>query len=135
MWYRVILITGITALAVSLLLLKRSICFVHRSEQAVGFVTRFDTITGGDVGTTYVPVFSIRTNDGSQVQYLHHSSSKPPAWDIGEEAIFLYDPEEPSSIRMYSYFGVFSWSIVLMTLAILLITFGSGYLLLRRHWR
>jgi hypothetical protein len=135
MWYRIIFIGGIAALAVSLLLLKRSVSFVSRSEQAVGFVTKFDTITGGDAGTTYVPVFSLRTNDGRSMVYQHHSSSAPPAWDIGEKAMFLYDPEDPSSIRMYNYFGVLSWSIVLLTLAILLITYSGGYFLLRRHWR
>ena len=135
MWYRIYLIGGISALVVSLLLLNRSIGFVDRSRQAVGVVARYDTITGGDAGTTYAPVFYLTTSDGEEIIYSHHSSSSPPGWDIGEKAMFLYDPRDRSSVRMYSYFGVFSWSIVLMVVAIFLITFSAGYFWSRRYWQ
>ena len=134
MWYRISLIGGISAFVVSLLLLSRSIGFIVRSWQAVGVVARYDTITGGDAGTTYVPIFYITTSGGENIIYSHHSSSAPPSWDIGEKAMFLYDPWDHSSVRMYSYFGIFSWSIVLIALAILLLTFGAGYFSFRRYW-
>ncbi len=135
MWYRLSLLAGVILLIVSLVILNHSLRFVRHSERAMGVVARLDTLTGGDAGTTYAPVFSLTTRNGQEVIYHYHSSSSPPAWAVGETAMFLYDPEEPSSVRMYTYFGIFSWSIVLMGLAIVLITLGCGYFWFRSYWR
>ena len=122
-------------MTISLVILNRSLRFVRQSERAIGVVTKMDTLTGGDVGTTYAPVFMLTAKNGQQITYSYHSSSSPPSWHIGEKAIFLYDPKDLSSVRIYTYFGVFSWSIVLMGCAVFLTTFGGGYFWLRRHWR
>ena len=134
MWYRIILITGLAAFICSLLTLQRSIRFVDQSNEAIGVVVKFDTLSGGDVGTSYSPVFRIMTSDHQQIIYSQNSSSSTPGWKMGKKALFLYDRQDPKSVKMYNYFGLFSWSIVLMALAILLITFGGGYFCLRRHW-
>lgn len=122
-------------MVIAFVILNRSLGFVRQSERAVGVVTKMDTITGGDAGTTYAPVFMLIAQNGQQIIYSYPASSSPPSWHVGEKAMFLYDPKEPSSVRMYTYFGVFNWSIVLMGCAVFLTTFGGGYFWLRRYWR
>ncbi len=135
MWYRILIVVGVAALIGALIILRGSVHFVNRSQLVEGFVTQFDTINSGDGGTSYIPVFKLTASDGRQIRYVHHSSSAPPSWGIGEKAMFLYDREDVSSVRMYNYFSVFSWSIVLGSLGTMLLTFGGGYFWLRRYWR
>lgn len=120
------LLTGLILFAVSLYQLKQSVAFISRSERAIGTVTSLEDVDGA-----YAPVFEVKTRENGHIIYHHASASKPSSWAVGEEAIFLYDPANPSSATMMSYFWLFSWAIVLMAIAIPLIIVGAGYYLLR----
>lgn len=126
MYHFIALVLGIVFLVISLFILKQSLNFVKRSEHAIGTVIELKEISNeGDI--SYLPVFSIPINNGKEIIYTHHSSSKPASWDIGEKAEFLYDPNDLRSARLFRYFDVFSWTIVLMGLAAYLITTAGGY--------
>jgi Protein of unknown function (DUF3592) len=125
MLYKLCLLTGLILLVVSLYKLKQSIDFIRRSERAIGTVTSLEESDGA-----YSPVFAVKTKENGQIIYHHAAASNPADWVIGEEAVFLYDPENPRSARMMSYFWLFDWAIVLMALAIPLMIAGGGYYLL-----
>ncbi|MGX5820184.1 hypothetical protein ACWKWU_18450 [Chitinophaga lutea] len=124
--YRIFLLTGIVLLFVAGFLLKRTLDFIDGSQRAVGAVVSYDEVDGA-----YEPVFSVNTPDHGNVTYHHPAASKPAAWDIGEEAVFLYEPSDPSSLRMFGYFWLFNWSLVLTGIAVPLIVIGAGYYILR----
>ncbi|NLR81035.1 DUF3592 domain-containing protein [Chitinophaga eiseniae] len=126
MWYKLYLLTGVVLLAVSLYKFKQSIDFIRRSERTVGTVISMEDIDGA-----YSPVFAVKTKENGQIIYHHAAASHPPAWDIGEEATFLYDPGSPHSATMMSYFWLFNWAILFLAVAIPLIIVGAGYYLLR----
>lgn len=134
MWYRIYLLAGIILLVVSLAQIKQSLYFIRHSESATGIVTAMDTMDGSDAGITYAPVFTITTLQNQKIIYRHHSASSPPAWSTGEQAMFLYDPKD-LSVRMYDYFSLFSWGIILMGAGIFLLTLGLAYFWLRPCWR
>lgn len=134
MWYRVYLITGIILLFISLAQVNDSLRFVRRSERIAGTVTAMDTLDGSDAGITYAPVFTITTLRNQKIIYRHHAASSPPSWAIGEQTTFLYDPKD-LSVRMYDYFSLFSWGIVLMGAGVFLFTLGGAYFWLRPCWR
>lgn len=125
MLYKLYLLTGIILLAVSLYILKQSLDFISRSERAIGAVTALQ-----ESDRAYSPVFTVKTKENGNITYHHAAASSPSDWAVGEEAVFLYDPANPGTVRMMSYFWLFSWTIVLIGLAIPLIIAGSGYLLL-----
>jgi len=125
MLYKLCLLTGFILLTVSLYKLKQSLDFIRRSEQAIGTVTSLEESDGA-----YSPVFAVKTKESGEIIYHHAAASKPADWAVGEEAIFLYDPGNPDSARMKSYFWLFDWAIVLMALAIPLMIAGGGYYLL-----
>ncbi|WP_346317713.1 DUF3592 domain-containing protein [Chitinophaga sp. YIM B06452] len=126
MKYRLFLLTGVILFAISLYKLKQSVDFINRSERAIGTVTSLHEIDGA-----YSPVFTVKTKDNAQVIYHHASATNPSSWDIGEEAMFLYDPGDPRSVAMMSYFWLFNWAILFMGIAIPLIILGAGYYMIR----
>ncbi|NLR59374.1 DUF3592 domain-containing protein [Chitinophaga polysaccharea] len=125
MWYKLYLLAGIILLTVSLYKFKQSIDFIRRSERAVGTVISLEDIDGA-----YSPVFAVKTKENDQIIYHHAAASNPAAWDIGEEATFLYDPGNPGSATMMSYFWLFNWAILFLAIAIPLVIVGAGYFLL-----
>lgn len=126
MWYKLYLLTGFIFLAVSLYKLKQSIDFIRKGERVIGTVTSLQENDGA-----YSPLFTIKTEKDGEIIYDHPSATSPSAWDIGEEAVFLYEPGNPRSATMVGYFWLFSWAIAFMVVAIPLIIVGAGYYLLR----
>ncbi|MGO4293005.1 hypothetical protein [Chitinophaga sp. RAB17] len=122
MLYKLYLLAGLILLAVSLYILKQSVDFIGRSERAIGTVTSLE-----EIDDAYSPVFTVKTKENGEVIYHHPTSSKPASWDVGEEATFLYDTENPRSVRMMGYFWLFNWTIISMATAIPLIIVGAGY--------
>ena len=126
MWYSVTLIAGIIILAISLFLLKEALGFLRTSERAVGTVIKMEKIDNSD-GDSFKPIFKFKTNLNQDIIYSHIASSNPPAWSVGEEAIIAYNPNNPSSAKLLTYFGIFGWTIVVMAIAMPLIVIGGGY--------
>ncbi|MBC9909728.1 DUF3592 domain-containing protein [Chitinophaga varians] len=122
MRYKLYLLTGLILFAFSLYKLKQSVDFIQGSERAVGTVTSLEESDGA-----YSPVFSVKTKENDEIIYHHPSASNPAGWAVGEEAIFLYDPKNPHSATMMSYFWLFSWAIVAMAAAIPLMIVGAAY--------
>jgi hypothetical protein len=81
----------------------------------------------GTDGETYKPIFKFKTSTNQEVIYRHISSSSPANWYVGEEATIAYDPTNPTTARLLTYFGAFSWAIVLMAISMPLIVVGGGY--------
>jgi hypothetical protein len=134
MYYRIALIFGIILLFVSLFILSESLTFLKNSETATGTVTKLELLSDSD-GDTYRPVFAIQTKNNQIFIYKHTSSSSPASWKVGEKATFAYDPNDPGSARIFTYFGVFSWTIVLLCISIYLIVIGAGYQLSKQFLR
>lgn len=122
MLYKLFLVTGIVLLFFSLYKWKQSVDFVRAGEKAIGTVSVLEEIDG-----SYSPVFVIETHQRETVFYNHPVSTSPASWEIGEQAVFLYDPLHPQSVKMMSYFWLFNWAIVFMVLAISFMIVGGGY--------
>ncbi|MCG2613476.1 DUF3592 domain-containing protein [Terrimonas sp. NA20] len=127
MWYTVTLVAGILLLISSLFALRESLEFLRNSERAVATVIDLEHIKGSDGDITFKPVFKFITNSDQEMIYRHHSSSKPAAWQFGEQATIAYNAAKPSEARLMTYFGVFNWAIILMSVAMPMIVIGGGY--------
>lgn len=134
MYYRIALIFGIILCFASLFILSDSITFLKNSERATGTVTTLELLRDSD-GDSYRPIFAIKTKNNGVFIYKHTSSSSPASWKVGEKATFAYDPSEPGSARLFTYFGLFSWTIVLLCTSIYLMVIGAGYQLSKRFLR
>lgn len=126
MFYSITLTIGIVLLVISLFVFKASLTFIKESDRAIGTVIDLERIKNKD-GATYKPIFKFKTKTNQEVIYRHFSSSSPPSWDIGEEATIAYDPNNPTTAKLLTYFGAFSWTIALMAISMPLIVIGGGY--------
>ncbi len=126
MWYTCCFVIGLLLLIASLFMLKKSIAFLKNSERTVATVIRIETVSGSD-GNTYKPIFSFKTNTNEEIIYPSPFSSSPPGWDIGDEATIAYDRNQPNNAKVLTYFGAFSWTIILMSIAMPLLVIGGGY--------
>ncbi len=126
MWYTLTLVVGITLLFISIFKCRESLAFLKNSERTVGKVIDLEHIQGND-GPTYKAIFKFTTKANKDITFRQNSSSNPPSWRVDEEVMIAYDPQNPDQARVLSYFGVFSWSIVLMAIAMPAIVVGGGY--------
>ena len=128
MWYSITLAVGIILLIISLRTLQQSLSFLRKSNRATGTVIEMERISDSD-GSTYKPIFKFKAATGQEVIFKSSSSSNPPSWKVGEEATIAYDPNDPGEARLLTYFGAFSWTIVLMALAMPMLVIGGGFYL------
>ncbi len=128
MWYSITLVVGIILIVFAIILLNRSLSFLRNSERTIATVIELERNNAFD-GDTYNPIFKFKTSLGKEVIYKHFVSSSPATWYIGETATVVYDPGDPSDAKLLTYFGAFSWTIVLMAIAMPLIVIGGGYFL------
>jgi hypothetical protein len=104
------------------------LAFLKKSERSVATVIEMVTVSDSD-GSTYKPVFKFKTALGQEIIHRHNTSSSPPTWKVGEETTIAYELDNPSRARLLTYFGTFSWTIVLMAIAMPMIVIGGGYYL------
>jgi Protein of unknown function (DUF3592) len=126
MGYAISLAIGIILLIISLFLLKESMSFIKNGERTKATVIELEKITHSK-GATYKPVFKFNTILNQEIIYRHNVSSSPPTWKVGDETTVIYDLNDPQKVKLLSYFGVFSWTIILMAIAMPLIVIGGGY--------
>ncbi len=126
MLYHLSLAVGILLLVISLIFLRTTLAFLKNSERATAVVTKLETIEDSE-GTTYKPVFTFRTAAGAEYLCRPNFSSSPASWAVGEETVIVYNPQDPTDAKLLTYFGTFSWTIILMAVAMPFIVIGAGY--------
>ena len=85
-------------------------------------------------GEVFATIFTFRTKDSKLITFELVEGSNPPAWKIGETATVIYNPSDPSKVSLYSYFRMFIWTLVLLSIALPLIVIGGGYFIAARFF-
>lgn len=78
--------------------------FAEDGIAAQGTVTDFATHYDSESGTMYAPVVSYLDDNGQLQRFTSSTSSSSPGYDIGEQVEILYDPGDPSSGIIDSFF-------------------------------
>jgi hypothetical protein len=128
MAYTVAFAIGLILIGISVFKCRESLKFLKYSDRAEGVITQIKKIEDSD-GDSYKPYFTFTTADGQEVIYKHNFSSDYTTWRIGDKGIIAYSPYNPEIAKLVSYWGIFSWSIVLMAAAMPLIVVSVGYYL------
>lgn len=132
MIYVALLLAGILLLIISVNSLRAKIAFVKNSERVEGRVSELkENIQDDD--TLYQPVFEFTSVRNKKFLYLHHESSAPSSWSVGDRMPLIYPPGKLEEARPMTYFGLFNWIILLMGLGMALTITGLGYFLLRGY--
>ncbi|WP_316802307.1 DUF3592 domain-containing protein [Pedobacter nototheniae] len=126
MGYNVSLAIGVALLIASLIVFRKSLVFIKKSEKTIAKVVELAELKDSE-GTLYAPVFWYKTNTGKEFRYQDNALSSPSSWFIGEEVKIAYIPSEPTKPMILTYFNTFGWAIILLVFAMPCIVVGGGY--------
>lgn len=130
--YLLFILIGGLLLAGAIWDLRGRIAFLKEGERSLGTVVRVEE-RQEDEGIYYYPVFRIVSGNGEAFTYRHGTASSSPAWQVGEQAMFIFVPGRPETARFLRYWPICWWPLSLMAAAAILLLTGGGYFLLRGY--
>lgn len=122
---------GLGLLILAVFSLKNTLSFLKKAERTTGTVTSLRMIESD--GEVYLPVFTFQTSDHIEYTYGLSEGSNPPAWTIGDTETIIYDPEDPSHAGLYTYFRIFAWPLIWISIALPLLVIGGGYFVAEQY--
>jgi len=82
----------------------------------------------GDDGYTYKPVFEYTDKGNNIITFKSDVSSSPAPHNIGDIVNIVYSKDSDDR-KVVSFWGLYRWTIILLSVAFPLLIIGGGYLL------
>lgn len=82
----------------------------------------------GDDGYTYKPVFEYTDRSGTINNFKSEISSSPAPYKVGDLVTIIHS-EDNEDKKVVSFWGLYRWSIILLSIASPLLIIGGGYYL------
>ena len=127
--YTIFLAVGLVLLLIAFLMLQKSFSFIKQGQKTKATVVDLINYRNSDGHLMYKPVYQFVTTHNEEIIYESSVASNPPARQVGDEVSVIYDRNNPQSMVVVSYFGLFSWTIILTAVAMPFIVIGGGYFL------
>jgi hypothetical protein len=113
--------------------------FEQRSISIQGRVVSLQSSEDENGRALYTPLFTYTDAAGVVRQGRSNSSSSAPGYAIGDPIPLRYDPQNPSDIRVDSFWSFWIWPMICAFIAIPFLVFALIFLLLvpfaiRRVW-
>lgn len=89
-------------------------------------------VSSSDGGPTYKPVFEFKDRGNTLRTHESSVSSSPPAYKIGQKVKIVYDPKDIEEVKTISFWGLYRWTVILLSIASPFLIIGGGYLLYDR---
>jgi len=117
---RVFSIVITATLGSAVLFLAGAVCFVHRNHsfnasavRAEGTIVELiESASSDSHRRMYTPVFTYRDRNGTEYRHKSSHSSYPPIGEVGDKIEVLYDPKDPSRVKINTFFG--NWGVPLI---------------------
>jgi hypothetical protein len=124
--YAIFILIGTILAILSYAFIKDTIYLIRHGEKTTATITRIEEVDSSD-GPSYYRVLSFTTIDGKNIEYTCHYESSLPTTSLGGEVPIVYDPHNPSEVKVLTYLGAFTPPIVMGTIAAGLLFLGIGY--------
>ena len=99
-----------------------------------GIVTSLEESSDGDGGCcVYSPVIEFEAN-GQTYSFESGNASSPPAYDVGEQVVVLYDPTDPDTAQINKWTERWLMPVILVP-AMLFTALILNFFLIRSFWR
>jgi hypothetical protein len=82
-----------------------------------------------DDGYTYKPVFEYFDETDKRREFKSSISSSPAPYKVGEQVKIIYNTDDYDEVKTISYWGLYRWTIILLSIASPLLIIGGGYFL------
>jgi len=81
-----------------------------------------------DDGSTYKPVFEFTDRTDHKITFKSEISSSPAPYKIGDQVQIIYS-KNTDERKVVSFWGLYRWTIILLSIASPLLIIGGGYVL------
>jgi hypothetical protein len=127
---------GLGMLAVSVFIFSNTSSFIGRAVEADGEVIDLDrSRSSSSSSTTYRPVVAFTTATGKRVEFTSSVGSSPPSHRVGERVKVLYQPADPQSARIKSFFHLWFGFLIVFALGLVFAAIGLTMIFVRARGR
>lgn len=126
---------GIGMLVGSFFVFSNTTSFISRAVEANGTVTDLQRSRSSNSGTTYRPVVEFTTATGKRIEFVSSVGSSPPSHRVGEAVKVLYNPANPQSARIKSFFQLWFGFLIVFFLGLVFAAIGLGMIFVRARGR
>lgn len=126
---------GIGMLVASFFVFSSTTSFISRALEANGKVTDLERSRSSNSSTTYRPVVEFTTATGKRIEFVSSVGSSPPSHRVGEAVKVLYNPTDPESARIKSFFQLWFGFLIVFGLGLVFAAVGLGMILVRARGR
>ncbi|HLP90335.1 MAG TPA: DUF3592 domain-containing protein [Nostocaceae cyanobacterium] len=78
---------------------------------------------------TYYPLIKFTTKEGEPTKFESSSGSNPPAYTKGQQIDILYNPQDPQSAMINSWWDIWGFSIITTSLGSVFALSGGGLII------
>lgn len=120
---------GAVLLFIALALWSKTRSFVARAATAPGMVTELIEVRDSEGGSsTYKPVVKFTAPGGEQISFTSSYSSRPSAYDVGENVEVLYLPNDANDARIKGFGSLWLGPLILTGLGAVFSLIGASIL-------
>jgi hypothetical protein len=107
--------------------------FISRAAETEGRVIALDRSRSGSgsSSTTYRPVVEFTSGTGKRIEFTSNVGSNPPSHRVGDSVKVLYNPADPDSARIKSFFQLWFVFIIFFVLGLIFAAIGLTMILVR----
>tara|TARA_A100001391_G_scaffold69_2_gene127 strand:+ start:32073 stop:32768 length:696 start_codon:yes stop_codon:yes gene_type:complete len=103
--------------------------FLETAVTVPGVVTELVPKRSSDGDVLYSPKVHFRDRDGGNVVFVPNTSSRPPAYSVGEGVEVVYAPGDSADARIRGFFSLWGVALIASVLGAILTVVGAGFLL------
>lgn len=129
----ILIVLGGLLLVRAVAMLKNGLAFARQGVQAEGTIVEFIEERDED-GTFHFPVFDIPGGRNQTITYKHNVGSSGSRWQMGDTAMFIFEPGKPDTVKLLSYQGLLEWPLILLAVAVDFLVVGGGYFLYQGYF-
>jgi uncharacterized protein DUF3592 len=129
---------GVGMLAGSFFIFSNTRGFIAGASEAEGTVIALDrsrSSSGSGSSTMYRPVVEFTSGTGKRIEFTSSVGTSPPSHRVGEPVTVLYNPADPSSARIKSFFQLWFGFLIVFFLGLVFTAIGLGIILVRTRGR
>ena len=129
-----LIVVGNLFLLFGLLFLRHRISFIRSGIETDATVIRIEVSINKSEdadNTKYIPHFKFTTHDEKEIIFVHGTSGKWGKWSIGDQIKVVYNDAFPYDMMVRTFWGTYGRSVILLSIAFLLIGGGICYYLIQ----
>lgn len=129
---------GVGMLVGSFFIFSSTSSFIGRAVEADGKVTELErsrSSSSSSSSTMYRPVVEFTTATGKRIEFTSSVGSSPPSHRVGESVRVLYNPANPESARIKSFFQLWFGFLIVFFLGLVFAAIGLTMIVVRTRGR